>query len=125
LASKLGDVGARYAATGAFAAQRYSPIAPARQATFYVEAPAVLAETLKLRPAETRANVALAEPFDRVVFERSVTRDGIAVVAVTQLVADLLTGPGREPSEGNELLLWMRAHEDAWRGQGAIRGTKK
>jgi hypothetical protein len=115
LASKLGEVGARYAATGGFAAQRYTPIAPARQATIYVEAPAVVAEALKLRPAETGANVALAEPFDRVVFERSVTRDGIDVVAVAQLAADLLTGPGREPSEGNELLLWMRAHEDDWR----------
>jgi hypothetical protein len=36
-------------------------------------------------------------------------------VAPTQLVVDLLTGPGREPSEGDELLAWMKRNEDAWR----------
>ncbi len=114
-ASTLSDSGIKYAATGAFAAQRYAPIAPARQAAVYVEEPAVVAETLKLRPAETGANVVLAEPFDSVVFERSVDRGGVQVVAAAQLAADLLTGPGREPSEGNELLSWMRTNEDAWR----------
>lgn len=113
LVSKLCDI--RYAATGAFAAQRYAPIVPARQAAIYVDDPAAAAEKLKLRPAETGANVVLAEPFDPVVFERSVIRDGVQAVAASQLAADLLTGPGREPSEGNELLSWMRDNEDAWR----------
>ncbi len=114
-AEKLADVGVDYAATGAFSAQRYSPIAPARQASVYVQDPTAVAEKLKLRAAETGANVVLVEPFDPVVFERSALRDGLRVVAATQLAADLLTGPGREPSEGNELLSWMRENEDAWR----------
>lgn len=81
-----------------------------------MEDPAAVAEKLNFRPAETGVNVVLAEPFDQVVFERSTSRDGAQVVAPSQLVADLLTGgPGREPSEGNELLSWMRSHEDAWR----------
>lgn len=115
LTSKLGDLSINYATTGAFAAQRYAPIAPARQAAIYVEEPAEAAEQLRLRPAETGANVVLAEPFDPVVFERSVVRDGVQVVAAAQLAADLLTGPGREPSEGNELLSWMCDNEDTWR----------
>lgn len=113
LVSKLGA--SKYAATGAFAAQRYAPIAPARQAAVYVDDPAAWADELKLRPAEAGANVVLAEPFDPVVFERSVVRDGVQVVAASQLAADLLTGSGRQPSEGNELLSWMRDNEDAWR----------
>ncbi len=107
--------GIRYAATGAFAAQRYAPIAPARRAAIYVDDPPAVAHKLNLRPAETGANVVLAEPFDPVVFERSTSRDGVQVVAPSQLAADLLTGPGREPSEGDELMSWMRSNEDAWR----------
>lgn len=115
LVRKLKAAGIKYAATGAFAAQRwYTAIAPARQAALYVDVPGRAAETLKLKPAEAGANVALAEPFDPVVFDRSVLRDGLRVVAATQLAADLLTGSGREPSEGNELLSWMGANEDAW-----------
>ncbi len=113
LVAKLGTSG--YAATGAFAAQRYAPIAPARQAAVYVDDPAAWADELRLKPAEMGANIVLAEPFDPVVFERSVVRDGVQVVTASQLAADLLTGSGREPSEGNELLSWMRDNEDAWR----------
>lgn len=116
LAARLEATGLQYAATGAFAAQRwYQPVAPARQATLYVAAPSRAAEALKLRPAETGANVVLAEPFDPVVFDRTVTRDGLRLVAAAQLAADLLTGPGREPQEGVELLTWMERNENAWR----------
>lgn len=115
VATKLADVKWKYAVTGAFAAQRFAPIAPARQTAIYVEDPAQAAERLKLRPADAGANVILAEPFDPVVFERTTVRDATRVVAAAQLAVDLVTGPGREPSEGRELLAWMRANEDAWR----------
>jgi len=104
-----------YAATGAFAAQRFNPIAPARTATIYVEDVTGAAEGLGLREAEAGANVVLLEPFDPVVFERSTTRDGLRCVAASQLAVDLLTGPGREPSQGEEILEWMKENEDAWR----------
>ena len=73
------------------------------------------AEELRLRPAETGANVILAEPFDSVVFERSWEKDGSTFAAPSQIVADLLTSPGRGPNEAEELLQWMGANEDAWR----------
>jgi hypothetical protein len=104
-----------YAVTGALAAQAFEPIAPARLATVYVEDAERAAEQLRLCPADAGANVLLAEPFDPVVFDRATVRDGLRVVAASQLAADLLTGTGREPSEGDELMAWMRVHENEWR----------
>ena len=107
--------GLRFAATGALAAQRFDPIAPARAATVYVDDAYRAASRLGLREADAGTNVVLLEPFDPVVFDRSVTRDGLRCVAPTQLAVDLLTGPGREPTQGEELLRWMQDNEDAWR----------
>ncbi|MEX2586828.1 MAG: hypothetical protein WD602_02395, partial [Actinomycetota bacterium] len=104
-----------YAVTGASAAQRFAPIAPARQIAVYVQDVGRSGEALRLRPADPGANVVLVEPFDPVVFERTTTRDRTTVVAASQLAADLLSGRGREPSEGIELLGWMRLNEDQWR----------
>lgn len=112
---KLSAAKWQYALTGAAAAQRFAPIAPARQAAVYVEDAERAADRLRLRPADPGANVVLAEPFDPVVFERTTVRDGLRVVAASQLAVDLMTGPGREPSEGTELLAWMRSNEDEWR----------
>jgi hypothetical protein len=74
-----------------------------------------VAEDLRLRLADAGANVILAEPFDTVVFDRRTQRDEIYYAAYSQVAADLLTSPGRGPSEGEELIRWMEAHEDAWR----------
>lgn len=112
---KVSEAKWRYAMTGAWGAQRFAPIAPARQATMYVEDADRAVERLHLRAADAGANVVLAEPFDPVVFDRATVRDGVRVVAASQLAVDLLTGPGREPSEGEELLSWMRANEGGWR----------
>ena len=79
--SKLASVTWTYAATGAFAAQRYAPIAPARQAAIYVEDITRTAERLRLRPAEAGANAVLVEPYDPVVFDRATIRDGLKLVA--------------------------------------------
>ena len=112
---KLQSTKLNYAATGAFAAQRFNPIAPARTATLYVDDVTKAADRLGLRETETGANVVLLEPFDPVVFDRTTTRKGLRCVAPSQLAVDLLTGPGREPSQGEELLEWMKENEDAWR----------
>lgn len=55
------------------------------------------------------------EPYDDVVFDRTSVRDGVICVSPTQLAVNLLTGPGRDPSEGAAMIGWMGAHEDAWR----------
>jgi len=51
-----------------------------------------------------------------VVFERSLTnQEGLQLAAPTQVAVDLMTGPGRSPSEAEELLDWMRRNEQSWR----------
>ncbi len=117
LETALMKSGLLYAATGAFAAQRFDPIAPARIATLYVDDAFEAANRLGLREADAGANVVLLEPFDPVVFDRCAIRDGLRCVAPSQLAVDLLTGPGREPPQGAELLRWMQSNEDAWRSR--------
>jgi len=63
---------------------------------------------------DSGANVLLIEPFDKVVFERTMRFGELVTVAPSQVAVDLLTGPGREPSEGEELLRWMKENVDAW-----------
>ncbi len=104
-----------YAATGALAAQRFDPIAPVRLAGIYVTDPIQAIDRLDLRVTEAGANVVLLEPLDPVVFDRTVERDGLRCVAPSQLAVDLLTGPGREPSQGEEMLKWMEKNEHVWR----------
>jgi len=104
-----------YAATGAIAAQQFNPVAPARIAAVYVDDASEAADGLGLRETDAGANVVLLEPLDPVVFERATTRGGLRCVAASQLAADLLTGPEREPSQGEEMLEWMQENEIAWR----------
>jgi hypothetical protein len=60
-------------------------------------------------------NVMLLEPYDEVVFDCSWSPDGVAYVALTQVVADPLTTPGHGPVEGEELVRLMQANENAGR----------
>jgi hypothetical protein len=68
-----------------------------------------------LRPAEAGANVALLTPLDDVVFERTSTRNGVTIAAISQVAADQLTSPGRGPNEAEALMHWMQENEDTWR----------
>ncbi|WP_405429413.1 hypothetical protein [Micromonospora sp. NBC_00617] len=110
-----GAHGLRYALTGSLAAHRLAPYAPAKLAMLYVDDAAQAAEKLKLRPVDTGANVLLAQGKYDAVFERLVQDEGLVYVAPSQAAVDLLTGPGRAPAEGQELLAWMEEHERAWR----------
>ncbi len=104
-----------YALTGSFAAARWSPVAPARLGVAFVRDAVAAAAALDLVPTDTGANVLLVEPRGDFVFERTVEDGGLTYVAPSQAVVDLLTGPGRNPSEAEALLEWMRKNEDAWR----------
>jgi len=115
LVARLGKSGETYAITGALAAAAFAPVAPARLAILWVRDAAGAATRLGLRPTEAGANVLLLEPGDEGVFEGAAPRDGVCYAAPSQVAADLLTSPGRGPAEGEELIDWMRANEDAWR----------
>lgn len=112
---RLASASFKYAATGAFAAQRFRPIAGTRTATLYVDDPDEAALDLGLREVDQGANVILLEPLDPIVFEGSMIRDDLRCTGPTQLAVDLLTGPGREPSQGEALLDWMVDNEHTWR----------
>lgn len=104
-----------YVLTGSLAAERVAAYAPARLAMLYVRDIAVAAELLELRPTESGANVALAAGDYDVAFERAEAVAGLRFAALSQVAVDLLTGPGRNPSEATALLGWMASDESAWR----------
>lgn len=105
----------QYAVTGSLAANALAPFAPARLAMLYVSNVRAAVDELDLRETESGANVMVLRPFDDVVFARTIERDGLVLANPSQLAVDLLTGPGRAPAEGEELLAWMEENTDAWR----------
>lgn len=110
--------GFRYAVTGSLAAVEWAPYAPTKLARIYVQDIAAAATWLDLRPTDIGQNVLLVEPSDprSIVFENTWTaRDGVTLAAPSQVAADLLHGPGRNPAEGEALIGWMAADEAAWR----------
>lgn len=107
--------GLKYVLTGSLAAERFAPYAPTRQAMIYADDPTELVQALDLRPTDAAANVAVAAPKFDVVFDRAEMVDGLRVAAPSQIVVDLLSGPGRNPAEAIALLDWMEANESAWR----------
>lgn len=115
LSTQIEKITLRYALTGSFAVPPTLQVAPPRLLLAYVDNPAMIADSLSIKPTSVGANVVLLQPFDDVVYERSTRRAGVQYVAMSQLAADLLTGPGRMPEEGEELLAWMRKNEFTWR----------
>ncbi|MBB5625472.1 hypothetical protein [Sphaerisporangium krabiense] len=107
----------QYAATGTLAAANWAPYAPARSAMIYTADAGQAAQLWDLRPADAGANVMLAEPKTDVVFARTlVDASGLTIAAPSQVAVDLMTGPGRSPSEAEELIEWMTLNESSWRG---------
>lgn len=104
-----------YVVTGSLAGGRVAAYAPARLAALYVRDLAQAAEALELRRVDSGTNVALAAGKFDVVFERAELFDGVRMAAASQVGVDLLTGPGRNPSEATALLDWMERDERAWR----------
>jgi hypothetical protein len=94
----------KYAVTGSIAANRIAPVAPARLAMLYVDDVSAAAKALNLRPTDAGMNVMLLAPFDSVVFDRTWIADRLTLVAPSQAAVDLLTSPGRGPSEGDAVL---------------------
>ena len=115
LFQKLREAEFGYAVTGSFAGNRYAALAEPRLATVYVADLGDAMNRLGLRPADTGGNVLIGQPFDPVVFDRTERDDGITYARVTQVAADLMTGPGRGPAEAEGLIEWMEVNEEIWR----------
>lgn len=107
---------ARYAVTGTLAAAECAAYAPARSAMIYVTDTEAAAQEWGLRPADAEANVMLGEPqFDIPLVRTWTTSTGLVTAAPAQVAVDLMTGPGRNPAEAEELLTWMTTNEQSWR----------
>lgn len=105
-----------YAVTGALNARQFNQVASPQIAAIFTPAPGQLSEELGLHDDSSAPNVLLARPFDEVAFARAREVDGVRYAALSQAAVDLLTGPGRDPAEGEALIAWMQANEADWRG---------
>lgn len=112
---RLAAIRVRAAVTGSFAATRLAPVAAPALLCLYADEPQPLVSSLELIPSDQGANVALLQPFDPVIWDRTSTSDGVTYVAVSQAAVDCLTGNGRMPAEGDALVDWMASNESRWR----------
>ena len=103
-----------YVITGSVAANRLAPYAMSKQVNLYARYPADLAKALELRPVETGANVQIASTKFDVVFARTIKSNGLNYASPTQIAVDLLSGPGRNPAEGEVLMDWMDENKEDW-----------
>jgi hypothetical protein len=105
-----------WAITGSVAAQVRMPFAlPALLAVYLKGDVRRAIRDLGVRESPGTGNVVLLEPRTDLPFVRSWTERKRRYVALSQVVVDLLTGPGRSPSEADALLEWMAGNENAWR----------
>jgi len=104
-----------YVLSGVVAAMRYAPYTVDAVALCYCDDVVAFAARFGLQRSEGGANVLLALPFDEVVYARTQIRDGLLVAAPAQVAIDLLVGRGRELSQAEELIRWMKARERDWR----------
>jgi len=115
LMKRLSRLKSVYAVTGSQAAALVATVASVRLTSIFAADVSQVAEELGLREIDSGANVVLAEPFEPVVFERTWKRERVVYASLSQVAADLLTGPGRSPAEADALIGWMKEHEDEWR----------
>jgi hypothetical protein len=109
----------RYAITAEAATRPYLPqgqaaVAPLGLLTIYVPDATAAAESLNLRAVDRGANVVLVEPFDAVVYRGAKVKRGLTFAAPSQVVVDLLTGPGRAPEEGASLVDVLARQDEGW-----------
>lgn len=113
---KLASYGSEWAATGALGTPPGVRVVPLQIVAIYVRSPEEAMHDLGLTPTESGANILLIEPPDDGPFVRAERgEDGIVRCAPSQVVADLLTGPGRGAAEAQPVLDWMKCNESSWR----------
>jgi hypothetical protein len=104
-----------WAITGSFAAARLAPVAAPEIAVIYADDVDRLTRAGRLLATTRGANVIVAEPYDPIVFDRTVSDNRETYVSVAQIAMDSLTGNARMPAEGEAVIAWMRKNEQRWR----------
>lgn len=130
LAAALSDddaLAGRVAVTGSVAAAAVAPLTLGGQLILYLgpapqqeAGPVDLADRTLLRQLRLLhqthgGNVLLVAAEDPVIFTGLRQVHGVPHVALSQLVLDCLTGPGRMPAEGEEILTYMETNSSKWR----------
>ena len=115
----LSFVNTRVVVTGSAAARAYlpadvTPVSPLVSLSLYAEEPVELMDQLGLRTVERGTNVLVLRPYDDSVYARSRRLEGIDYAAPAQVVADLLTGPGRSTEEAEQLMTAFESNEPGW-----------
>ena len=105
------------AVTGAMAAATAAPLVVQGQPMLYVKQPfSQIAKHHGLLSVAQAPDLILLRPKDPAPFQGARMINGLPHVAVSQLVLDCLSGPGRLPAAGEALLDTMRGlNENAWR----------
>jgi hypothetical protein len=103
------------AATRAYLPEGMTPVSPLVSLSLYAEDPIGLMEQLGLRTVERGTNVFVLRAYDHVVHATSRSVADMKVAAPAQVVADLLTGPGRSSEEAEQLLSVLAANDPDWR----------
>lgn len=115
----LPSLSTRIAVTGSAAARVYLPgnlvsVSPLVSLNLYAEDPIGLIDQLGLKVVERGTNVLVMRPYDEVVYTRSRRVEGIDYAVPAQVLADLLTGPGRASEEAEQLLAALESSEPGW-----------
>lgn len=108
--------------TGSAAARTYlpdgvAPVTPLTQLTCFARDPQGLASHLQLeRSGRFSANVFLTQPMDpELIDSASISGDRLRRVAVSQVLADLMSLPGRSEQEAEQLIEVLARTDRAWR----------
>lgn len=113
---RLASYHTEWAATGALGTPPGVRVVPLQVVSIYVRSPEDTMNELGLTPTTAGANVLLVAPPDDGPLTRvERSADGVVRCAPSQVVADILTGPGRGASEAHPVLEWMKRNESAWR----------
>lgn len=115
----LSSLSTRVAVTSSAAVRAYlpddvTPVSPLVSLSLYAEDPIGLMRQLGLKPVDRGANVLVMRPHDDVVHAKARLLDGIEYAPPAQVVADLLTGPGRSTEEAEQLMTALESNEPGW-----------
>ncbi|WP_158842438.1 type IV toxin-antitoxin system AbiEi family antitoxin [Saccharothrix deserti] len=115
----LSTAKARITVTGSAAARAYlpegvTPVSPLVSLSLYAEDPMGLLRQLGLKKVERGMNVLVMQPYDEVVHAKARLVGGLRCAAPAQVVADLLTGPGRSGEEAEQLMAALAVTDPGW-----------
>lgn len=102
------------AAARAYLAEDQTPVAPLVSLSLYARDPMAVISELGLRRVERGMNVQVLRPYDDVVYTTARMVRGVRCAAPGQVIADLLTGPGRSSEEAEQLMVVLSSTNLGW-----------